>query len=1175
MIVPASASAGGREGELSGWRECGGGGGADMQARCSALFAAAALAAVSAFVAKTSSAAAEAFTFSNDFSSYAAASDGSPTWFSHSILWKMKDGRYVCEDKRRSFSEPAAAPVSGRQVVEATVTLRRKVTEDWKVAGVAVTADAANYWHLALVEAPHSAGARHFVELFPDGIRGEVLGQGQIVARRAFRFDNPAVQAGKPALVSGGFASEFSEVRVEAEQQEQKQEQKAFPPYAGATWQAVRSRPSGFFRVEQIEGRWWLIDPDGRGFFALGTDHANYNVHWCEKLGYAPYSRNVAQKYGSEEAWAAETARRLKSWGFNCVAANHSPSLRHRGLAHMEILGLGQGFAGVSDIAPQVHWTGFPNVFHPEFAAYCEKQARLRCEEFKGDPWFIGYMIDNELEWYGKSRAEWGLFDDAFKKPREHAAKQALVDFLRTRRRNIASFNRAWGTAFLGFDEMLDATEPPPADKPAARKDMMEFVRLTAERYFAVTTQAIRKYDPDHLILGCRFAGRPPGIWDIAGRYCDVVTVNCYRWADLERGVIVDFERDLREWYAKAKRPLMITEWSFPALDSGLPCRHGAGQRFDTQEQRAKAFTIFQSLLLRLPFMVGSDFFMWVDEPALGISSTFPEDSNYGLVNEKDEPYQILTRAAAKLHAAAHELHAERGADISVRFARKRGEANILNRGPAAAEVLTSFWVDGKRIQKTIRLRGGESRAIILAQAFRPGGHFVHVEAEPAAPVPELKPADNSASRAFYVRGVGWPRLQGARWAAALPIVVANDSEESVDWAPIAASLPKSLRDGKLPKPDFCLLLDAQSGSRVPFQIDELEEGPPFGRSLWEGVALPNGKAEPLRVSPRLRRATPSAAEGPEIAFAAHDLKPRSARTYILYISQTPLKKPKEEAVVFSRRGAGFDVRNGRLHLANEKGGPDIFDQISLDGTSLGRFRPLVWQQTGRDFWVAPQLVERFEARPGPVRLILHVVSALPKQAEEEAAPRLGESARQERMWATGRPFRACYRFAVWRGQPWFSTRFMWLENADAEPWLFRSYFHFVLPHLGGSEEGDEPGGPSVPSYYIPFATWRDATVGACVGITAIEGGKFQIRFWIDEKGRHADCQRAVEKRLAPGERYARAQPEAFVFGAVRGDPDPAARRLAMQFQKWRNITARCFAEIHAGIDKNRLAGRL
>jgi hypothetical protein len=31
-----------------------------------------------------------------------------------------------------------------------------------------------------------------------------------------------------------------------------------------------------------------------------------------------------------------------------------------------------------------------------------------------------------------------------------------------------------------------------------------------------------------------------------------------------------------------------------------------------------------------LPFLIGYDYFMWVDEPASGISTSFPEDSNYG-----------------------------------------------------------------------------------------------------------------------------------------------------------------------------------------------------------------------------------------------------------------------------------------------------------------------------------------------------------------------------------------------------------------------------------------------------------------------------------------------------------------------------------------------------------------
>ena len=64
--------------------------------------------------------------------------------------------------------------------------------------------------------------------------------------------------------------------------------------------------------------------------------------------------------------------------------------------------------------------------------------------------------------------------------------------------------------------------------------------------------------------------------------------------------------------------------------------------------------------LFGLPFIVGSHYFMWCDEPALGISKTFPEDSNYGLVSESDKPYALLTETAARVNAQMADLHAGR-----------------------------------------------------------------------------------------------------------------------------------------------------------------------------------------------------------------------------------------------------------------------------------------------------------------------------------------------------------------------------------------------------------------------------------------------------------------------------------------------------------------------------------
>ncbi len=42
-------------------------------------------------------------------------------------------------------------------------------------------------------------------------------------------------------------------------------------PLTAATW-TKRSRRRGFFRVEQIDGKWWFVDPDGHLFFSTGVN---------------------------------------------------------------------------------------------------------------------------------------------------------------------------------------------------------------------------------------------------------------------------------------------------------------------------------------------------------------------------------------------------------------------------------------------------------------------------------------------------------------------------------------------------------------------------------------------------------------------------------------------------------------------------------------------------------------------------------------------------------------------------------------------------------------------------------------------------------------------------------------------------------------------------------------
>ncbi|GBC90637.1 hypothetical protein HRbin14_01379 [bacterium HR14] len=521
----------------------------------------------------------------------------------------------------------------------------------------------------------------------------------------------------------------------------------------------------------------------------------------------------MERRHGSEARWAEETLQRLKAWGFTALGVNHSIYLRHKGLPHPEqILGMGQGFAYHDDLVKPIHWTGFPNVFSPEWESWCDWVAYERCRPNRDDPWLLGYMLDNELEWFGKDYLPWGLAVEALRRPAGHTARVALADLLRQRYKgDIAAFNRAWEANLRDFREIAESETPPAIRTPRAQQDGIAFVRLAARRYFETATRAIRKHDPNHLILGCRFAGDAPPIWDIAGEYCDVISVNTYPRIDLRQGRVLDWEGHLRRWHKESKRPLMITEWSFPALDSGLPCKHGAGMRVDTQSQRARCFRIFQETALSLPFVVGSNFFMWVDEPAQGISRTFPEDSNYGLVNEQGVPYRELVATATEVHRRAYEIHA-----ASRRF---------QERSPQPTEtrpVLTAkaqIGADSVRLPFVVRNRG--------EQAFT---GWVCVDLPPNNPASRWKGAFACRTREGKpVRFTVEPLYRERAWAYLQNLRPGEQREYTLSFA---AERPRTAR----PQQYYRLAPDAQIGSQhLPLQLRFSAERAPIGELRWQG----------------------------------------------------------------------------------------------------------------------------------------------------------------------------------------------------------------------------------------------------------------------------------------------------------------------------------------------------
>jgi hypothetical protein len=213
----------------------------------------------------------------------------------------------------------------------------------------------------------------------------------------------------------------------------------------------------------------------------------------------------------------------------------------------------------------------------------------------------------------------------------------------------------AWARDFdadRSFEEMVLSDPEASATREflQSRLDLgSAFLYDCARRYFEVITTAIRRYDPNHLILGSRFAGRPNlGFVEMSSLF-DVLSLNVYT---------AEFAPDpalIRRYSEMCGRPVLIGEFTASAPGRGLQGLFYSTHKVRDQAARGAAYRYFVENAAAIPEIVGTHWFQLVDDLPTGRPMD-GERLNYGFVSVLDTPYPELIAAACETHARIYDL---------------------------------------------------------------------------------------------------------------------------------------------------------------------------------------------------------------------------------------------------------------------------------------------------------------------------------------------------------------------------------------------------------------------------------------------------------------------------------------------------------------------------------------
>ncbi|MEL7497442.1 MAG: hypothetical protein AAFN77_07510 [Planctomycetota bacterium] len=345
-----------------------------------------------------------------------------------------------------------------------------------------------------------------------------------------------------------------------------------------------------FIHLENDHGIWWLSDHTGERFITTGMNHVGeggvlfneVNKGWLtEKFGDDIQGswgglNPRAEKIGD---YADMVVKDFKDYSFNTIPF-HAYSTPLKFYEERKIFYVAKIKVQNISLMQMNRNRGdrFPDVFSSEFRELLDGDAKKVCTPLRNAKYCLGYSyfdmpdLKPVRQWHRKMFPDAGLVypwvQDMRALPAEADGKQAWIRILKNNHRSAAEAAKVYAIDGIeSWEELAKVTLWPaePNDATQVQKDAEDMLTELAEKWYGLHHELIRKYDPNHLILGDKHdVGYdmsvdmiPDGVLNAISKYSDVLVIQYYSFYTDQHNAV------LRKLHRKTGLPIINGDHSY------------------------------------------------------------------------------------------------------------------------------------------------------------------------------------------------------------------------------------------------------------------------------------------------------------------------------------------------------------------------------------------------------------------------------------------------------------------------------------------------------------------------------------------------------------------------------------------------------------------------------------